>query len=88
MINGRIFRLGVMAVAIGASVMAIRIPRAWELPERLATPEHLSLNRRAVLAGAGALLPGLAIAQAIERLWATPRISACLPSNLPGMRRS
>ena len=29
-----------------------------------------------------------AIAQAIERWFATPRTSACLPSNLPAIRRS
>src|SRR5262249_28253910 len=28
--------------------------RSWELPQRLATPEHLFFNRRAVLAGASA----------------------------------
>jgi methionine sulfoxide reductase catalytic subunit len=30
--------------------------RGWEIPERLATPEHLFLNRRTVLAGAAAAL--------------------------------
>ena len=28
--------------------------RGWEIPERLATPEHLFFNRRELLAGAGA----------------------------------
>src|SRR5262252_4676983 len=28
--------------------------RGWEIPERLATPEHLVFNRRAMLAAAGA----------------------------------
>ena len=39
--------------------------RGWEIPERLATPEHLFLNRRAFVAGAGAALlsPELAAAQ-------------------------
>jgi sulfoxide reductase catalytic subunit YedY len=43
--------------------------RGWELPERLATPEHVFLNRRAFLsAGAAAAtmaLPGHALAQRI-----------------------
>jgi methionine sulfoxide reductase catalytic subunit len=46
--------------------MLIKIPRGWEIPERLATPEHVYLNRRNFLAGASAaalggiagLLPG------------------------------
>ena len=39
--------------------------RGWELPERVATPEHLFFNRRAFLAATGAALvaPGLAAAQ-------------------------
>ena len=39
--------------------------RGWELPERLATPEHLFFNRRSFLAATGAALvaPGLAAAQ-------------------------
>jgi sulfoxide reductase catalytic subunit YedY len=41
--------------------------RGWEIPERLATPEHLFLDRRALLAASGAvalsLAPGLAAAQ-------------------------
>ena len=43
--------------------------RGWEMPEHLATPEHLFLDRRAVLgiaAGAAAsLAPGLALAQRV-----------------------
>jgi sulfoxide reductase catalytic subunit YedY len=44
--------------------------RSWEIPERLATPEHLVFNRRAVLAGASALalLPGIARAQRVSDL--------------------
>jgi sulfoxide reductase catalytic subunit YedY len=40
--------------------------RGWELPERLATPEHLFFSRRSFLAATGAALvaPGLAAAQA------------------------
>ena len=33
--------------------MLIRIPRGWEIPERLVTPEHIYLNRRKFLARAG-----------------------------------
>jgi methionine sulfoxide reductase catalytic subunit len=46
--------------------------RGWEIPERLATPEHLFLNRRALLAASGAavlsLAPKLALAQRISDL--------------------
>jgi len=45
--------------------MLIKIPRGWEIPERLATPEHVYLNRRkfltsvAALGGIAGLLPGV-----------------------------
>ena len=43
--------------------------RGWELPERLATPEHLFFNRRAFLAAGGAaalsLAPQIAAAQRV-----------------------
>src|SRR5262249_10504061 len=46
--------------------------RGWEIPDRLATPEHLFLNRRALLAGGGAaalsLAPQLALAPRISDL--------------------
>jgi sulfoxide reductase catalytic subunit YedY len=46
--------------------------RGWEIPECLATPEHLFLNRRALLAGSGAaafsLAPKIALAQRISDL--------------------
>jgi sulfoxide reductase catalytic subunit YedY len=46
--------------------------RGWELPERLATPEHLFLSRRAVLATGGAaalsLAPQIAAAQRVADL--------------------
>ncbi len=43
--------------------------KGWEIPERFATPEHLFLNRRALMTGAaaigaGAMLPSIAFAQA------------------------
>jgi sulfoxide reductase catalytic subunit YedY len=44
--------------------------RGWELPEREATPEHLFLNRRSLIAGAAALAasPGAALAQRVADL--------------------
>src|ERR1700741_5058546 len=46
--------------------------RGWEIPERLATPEHLVLNRRALLAATGAaalsISPKIALAQRISDL--------------------
>src|SRR4029453_17846406 len=46
--------------------------RGWEIPERLATPERLVLNRRALLAATGAtalsLSPKMALAQRISPL--------------------
>jgi len=38
----------------------IRIPKGWEIPERLATPEHRVLDRRAFLATLGAAALGTA----------------------------
>lgn len=35
--------------------MLIRIPRGWELPEAMATPEAVVMNRRGLLLGAGAV---------------------------------
>ena len=55
--------------------------RGWEIPDRLATPEHLFFNRRAFLAGgasAVALLPGAAGAQRVSDLAALPDPSAGL----------
>ncbi len=52
--------------------MLIRIPKGWEIPERLVTPEQTYFNRRKFLAGAsaaaltgiGCLMPPLAAARA------------------------
>jgi sulfoxide reductase catalytic subunit YedY len=41
--------------------MLIRKPRAWEIPERLATPEHVFLDRRRFMAASGVAAAGLAI---------------------------
>lgn len=35
--------------------MLIKRPRGWELPDSIATPEHIFLNRRAFLVGAGSI---------------------------------
>ena len=46
--------------------------RGWEIPERLATPEHLFFNRRGFLAASGAaalaLSPQAALAQRVADL--------------------
>jgi len=55
--------------------------RGWEIPERLATPEHLVFNRRSLLAGAAgalALAPGAALAQRLADLANLPDPSANL----------
>ena len=54
--------------------------RGWEIPQRLATPERLFFNRRAFLAGAGALalLPRAANAQRVTDLGKLPDPSADL----------
>ncbi|MFT4098979.1 MAG: protein-methionine-sulfoxide reductase catalytic subunit MsrP [Rhodoblastus sp.] len=41
--------------------MLIKTAKSWEIPEHEATPEHLFLNRRALLAGAGAIGGALAM---------------------------
>lgn len=55
--------------------------RGWEIPERLATPEHLALNRRSVLAGAASalvLLTPAALAQRVSDLAKLPDPTADL----------
>jgi len=54
--------------------------RGWEIPERLATPEHLFFNRRAFMAGAGALamMPHSASAQRVSDLVNLPDPTADL----------
>lgn len=48
--------------------MHIMRRRGWEIPEHMATPEAIALNRRGLLAGAAALsvLPGLRAARAAD----------------------
>lgn len=62
--------------------MLIRRKRGWEIPERLATPESVYLNRRQILAASGfglaaAALPGYALAQTdpTSDLYPAPRNS-------------
>jgi sulfoxide reductase catalytic subunit YedY len=55
--------------------------RGWEIPERLATPEHLVFNRRGFLVGGAsalALLPGAARAQRVSDLAKLPDPTADL----------
>jgi sulfoxide reductase catalytic subunit YedY len=55
--------------------------RGWEIPERLATPEHLVFDRRAVLAGGASLLamgPSAAQAQRVSDLANLPDPTADL----------
>ena len=51
--------------------MQMRSRRPWDLPDRLATPEHLVFNRRALLIGGAsalAALPGAVMAQRVSDL--------------------
>src|SRR5690606_23014615 len=55
--------------------------RGWEIPERLASPEHLFFNRRAFLVGGAsalALAPGAAGAQRVSDLSTLPDPTADL----------
>jgi sulfoxide reductase catalytic subunit YedY len=55
--------------------------RLWDMPDRLATPEHLVFNRRALLVGAAGALaafPGAAMAQRVGDLDKLPDPSAGL----------
>ena len=55
--------------------------RPWDLPDRLATPEHLVFNRRALLIGGAsalAAMPGAAMAQRVTDLDKLPDPSAGL----------
>ena len=57
--------------------MLIKIPRGWEIPERLVTPEHVYLNRRKFLAGVSvAALGGVAGRRSEVDAWAkVPSVS-------------
>ena len=64
--------------------MLIKIPRGWEIPERLVTPEEVYLNRRKFLvrAGTGALagMAGLILPGGATLLGAKEEYQ---PANLP-----
>ena len=74
--------------------MFIKRRRGWEIPESQATPEHLVLGRRALMAAAGAgamLAPGIAKAQFWRRSepadpWT--RLPAEIPDLPPAMRNT
>jgi len=51
-------------------VPVIRIPRAWEIPEREAIPEHLYVNRRKFLTSLGIAAAGILP----RRLWAADNL--------------
>lgn len=63
----------------------IKIPRGWELPERLATPEHIYMNRRRFMqtmgfVGAGALIGATSGCDAASEEFAVE-----VPETLPGL---
>src|SRR5690606_38160911 len=78
----------------GETTMLIKRPRGWEIPEGEATPEHLVLGRRALMAAAGAgtmLAPTMARAQFWRRSepadpWT--RSPAEVPDLPPAMRNT
>src|SRR4051812_32254620 len=53
---------GVLQPGYHGGMAHLRIPRPWEIPERLATPEAVFLDRRQLLAalGLGAVTVGVA----------------------------
>jgi sulfoxide reductase catalytic subunit YedY len=59
-------------------VASLRVPRSWEIPERLATPEGVYLNRRQVLRamGLGALALSLPVSPAAAAAPADPELLA------------
>jgi methionine sulfoxide reductase catalytic subunit len=52
--------------------------RGWEIPEHLATPEHLFLSRRAFVTGAGAAGAGVSLPAFAQRISDLPDPSASL----------
>lgn len=67
--------------------MLIRLPRGWEIPERLATPEDVYLNRRQVLKTLGATAVGTIATLMGCALWAeeAAKQAAAVSSPIPGM---
>jgi methionine sulfoxide reductase catalytic subunit len=56
--------------------MLIKIPRGWEIPERLATPERVYLNRRKFLGASAAALGGIAGFSPAARAWGRSPLAA------------
>ncbi len=50
--------------------MLIKRNKGWELPEHMATPEDVFLNRRTFMAGAGTAAAGIGLGIAPSSLWA------------------
>ncbi len=50
--------------------MLIKRNKGWELPEHMATPEDVFLNRRTFMAGAGATAAGIGLGIAPSSVWA------------------
>jgi len=50
--------------------MLIKRNKGWELPEHMATPENVFLNRRTFMAGAGAAAAGIGLGIAPSSVWA------------------
>ncbi len=50
--------------------MLIKPNKGWELPEHLATPEDVFLNRRKFMAGAGTIAAGMGLGIAPSSVWA------------------
>ncbi len=62
--------------------MLIRHRRSWEIPERDATPEHLFLSRRSLVAG-GVALGAATLASGQARAWGFGSSSAPPPPDAP-----
>ncbi|MBI1238475.1 MAG: protein-methionine-sulfoxide reductase catalytic subunit MsrP [Alphaproteobacteria bacterium] len=60
--------------------MLIRIAKRWEIPERLATPEAVFLNRRGLLKGLGSIAAGGVLLAACDE---APTAASEAPSNDP-----
>jgi len=65
--------------------MLIKIPRGWEIPERLATPERVYMNRRKFLAGTAVAAAGGIGAWAFpsRRGWAAALTTELRPLSAP-----
>ena len=64
----------------------VKIPKGWEIPERLATPEHVYLNRRKFLAALGTAAVGAAVIPGRDLLGAGTATSKAGNSPYPAKR--